>query len=245
GGMGTMSKSKLNGVDPQSLVETYGADTVRLFMMFAAPPEHTLEWSDNGLEGAARFLKRLWKAVFDHVNSGSASELDKKALNKEQRELRRQVHEAIQKASRDIGQRRVFNTAIAAVMELLNAVSRFKVKTSQDRAVIQEALEAMVCLLAPIVPHICETLWQALGNEGLVMTQTWPAVDESALVRDSVTVVVQVNGKLRGKIEVAADADRATVEAEALANEKVKRFLDDTPVRKVIVVPGKLVNVVV
>lgn len=245
GGMGTMSKSKLNGVDPQTLVDQYGADTVRLFMMFAAPPEQTLEWSDSGVEGAARFLRRLWKMTAEHGNADPASALDVAQLDNAQKTLRRQVHETIRKVTIDIGQRRVFNTAIAAVMELLNAVSKHQGRSAADRAVLQEAFETVTLLLAPIVPHACHSLWQALGHTDAIIDARWPAADPAALQRDEMELVVQVNGKLRGKISLAADAARAAIEQAALAEENVRRFVAGKPVRKVIVVPGKLVNVVV
>lgn len=245
GGMGTMSKSKLNGVDPQTLVDQYGADTVRLFMMFAAPPEQTLEWSDSGVEGAARFLRRLWKMAAEHVNAGSAPALDAAQLDSAQKALRRQVHETIRKVTSDIGQRRVFNTAIAAVMELLNAIGKYESRSGQDRAVLQEAFEAITLLLAPIVPHACHSLWRALGHADAIMDARWPAADPVALQRDEIELVVQVNGKLRGKISLAVDAAREVIEQAALAEENVQRFIAGKPVRKVIVVSGKLVNIVV
>ena len=245
GGMGTMSKSKNNGVDPQALVDKYGADTVRLFMLFAAPPEQTLEWSESGVEGAQRFLKRLWKAVADHVNAGPVTSLEPAALDALQRALRRQVHETIVKVSDDIGRRYTFNTAIAAVMELLNALTRSDDATPQGRAVKQEAYAAITLLLCPMVPHICETLWRELGHAESVMTARWPLADAAARVRERIELVVQVNGKLRGRVAVAADADRESVENAALAEPSVQRFIEGRTVRKVVVVPGKLVNVVV
>jgi len=240
-----MSKSKGNTVDPQALVEQYGADTARLFMMFAAPPEQSLEWNDAGVEGAFRFLKRVWALVHQHTAQGPVAALDKNALNDGQKAMRRQLHETMQKVSDDIGRRYTFNTAIAAVMELVNALYKFEDDSEQGRAVMQEALEAMTLMLSPMVPHITHGLWQALGKEGAVMMQAWPAVDESALVRDSIEVVVQVNGKLRGKIEVPASADKAAVETAAREEPNVQRFIEGKEVVKVIVVPGKLVNIVV
>jgi len=243
-GLGTMSKSKNNGVDPQMLVEKYGADTVRLFMMFAAPPELTLEWSESGVEGAQRFLKRLWKAVAEHRAAGGAPALDSAALDEGQRTLRRQLHEALAKVGDDIGRRYTFNTAIAAVMELLNAVTRAAGTGPQDQAVRQEALEGIVLMLAPIVPHVAESLWRGLGREGSVMAQRWPAPDPSALKRDTLELVVQVNGKLRGKIRVPATATREDIEKAALTEPSVLPFVQGKDVKKVVVVPGKLVNVV-
>ena len=245
GGIGTMSKSKGNGVDPQALVEQYGADTARLFMMFAAPPEQSLEWSDEGVEGAFRFMKRLWKAVHQHVSQGPATALDKQALTTEQRDVRRQVHETLRKVSHDIGTRRTFNTAIAAVMELMNSLARFDDRTPQGRAVMQEALEIVVLALQPVVPHACHALWRELGHERAVVDERWPEVDSAALARDSIEVVVQVNGKLRGRVTVPADADEAQVREAALADANVQKFMEGKPVRKFVYVPGKLANVVV
>ncbi len=245
-GIGTMSKSKNNGVDPQSLVETYGADTARLFMMFAAPPEQSLEWSDEGVEGSFRFMKRLWKAVHRHVSeSGEIPPLDTGALTPGQRDLRRQVHETLLKVTTDIGRRRTFNTAIAAVMELLNALTRFEDRSQQGLAVMQEALDIVVLALSPVVPHACHALWHLLGHRDAVIDARWPEHDPGALERESVELVVQVNGKLRGRIEVPADADEAQVRAAALADTNVQRFIEDKSIRKVIYVKGRLVNVVV
>jgi leucyl-tRNA synthetase len=245
-GIGTMSKSKNNGVDPQALVEQYGADTARLFMMFAAPPEQSLEWSDEGVEGAYRFMKRLWKAVFQHVQDGPlAAPLDKHALSPAQREIRRQVHETLQKITNDIGRRRTFNTAIAAVMELMNALGRFDDRSEQGRAVMQEALEIVVLGLSPVVPHACHALWSHLGHGRAVIDERWPQVDEDALVRDAIEVVVQVNGKLRGRVTVPANADEAQVREAALADGGVQKYIDGKPVRKFVYVRGKLANLVV
>jgi leucyl-tRNA synthetase len=245
GGMGTMSKSKSNGVDPQTLVDKYGADTVRLFMLFAAPPEQTLEWSEAGVEGAHRFLKRLWRAVSEHVNAGPAPKLDVRAFDDNQRSLRRQLHETIAKVSDDVGRRYTFNTAVAAVMELLNSLTRTPSTAAQDRAVKQEGYESIALLLAPMTPHICEKLWRELGHESSAMSMPWPSVDESALVRESIELVVQVNGKLRGRISVSPDTGHQQLEQVALADPNVRRFIEGKPVKKVVVVPGKLVNVVV
>jgi leucyl-tRNA synthetase len=245
GGIGTMSKSKNNGVDPQSLVEQYGADTARLFMMFAAPPEQSLEWSDEGVEGAFRFMKRLWRAVHQHVSHGPAPSLDKESITGPQRDMRRQVHEALAKVTTDVGRRRTFNTAIAAVMELMNALGRFDDRSPQGRAVMQEALEIVVLVLSPVVPHACHTLWRELGHASAVVDARWPAVDPQALARESVEVVVQVNGKLRSRVTVPVDAGEAQVREAALADANVQRFIEGKPVRKFIYVPGKLANVVV
>ncbi|MGK0524430.1 MAG: leucyl-tRNA synthetase [Pseudomonadales bacterium] len=244
GGVTKMSKSKNNGIDPQSIIDAHGADTVRLFMMFAAPPEQSLEWSDSAVEGAHRFLKRLWRLVNEQVAGGAAPALDVSVLNDAQKDLRRKTHETITKVSDDISRRLTFNTAIAAVMELLNDVSRLNNEEPQTRAARQEALEAAVVMLAPIVPHICHTLWQALGHSDPVVDAPWPAADKSAMVRSEMQVVLQVNGKVRAKADVPADISKADLETLALENENVMRFTEGTTVRKVIVVPGKLVNVV-
>ena len=235
-----MSKSKGNTVDPQEMIEEYGADTVRLFMMFAAPPEQSLEWNDSGVEGAFRFLKRLWRLVAEHVEVGLPGALNVDTLDDNAKALRRKTHETIQKVSDDFGRRHTFNTAIAAVMELINDVSKF----DGDAAVKHEALEAAVLVLAPITPHASHALWQALGHDEAVLNAAWPDVDESALVKDSIELVVQVNGKVRAKLEVPASADKDTVENLAKAEPNVQKFTDGKTIRKVIVVPGKLVNIV-
>jgi len=240
-----MSKNKGNTVDPQELIERYGADTVRLFMMFAAPPEQALEWSDEGVQGSSRFLKRFWSAVHKHVDDGIGADIDVSALNESQKDLRRKTHETIRKISDDIGRRNMFNTAVAASMELLNAINRFEDGSEQGRGVEREALEAVVLMLSPIVPHICHALWNHLGHATALIDQSWPAADESALERDLVEIVVQVNGKLRGKISVAADADKESIIEQALADPNAQRFIDGGEVRKTILVPGRLVNIVV
>ena len=240
-----MSKSKGNTVDPQELIDRYGADTVRLFTMFAAPPEQSLEWSDSGVEGAYRFLKRLWKAVQEHVSKGAAPALDLDRLDDTQRTLRRKVHETIQKVSDDVGRRYTFNTAIAANMELLNELARFQDDSDAGRAVLQEALESTVLMLTPIVPHIAHGLWQSLGHGEAVVDCRWPDFDPAALVQESAEIVVQVNGKLRGRVTVPVQADRDAIEAAAMADENVQKFLVGGTLRKVIVVPGKLINLVV
>ena len=238
-----MSKSKGNTVDPQGLIDEYGADTVRLFVMFAAPPEQSLEWSDSGVEGAFRFLKRLWKQVVTHIELSTPA-LEPNKLNATERALRRQVHETIAKVGDDIGRRYTFNTAIAAMMELLNSLSKAS-DSPQTRAVIREGLEAVVLMLAPIVPHITQALWQSLGHRGLIIDAAWPQVDNSALTRSELKMVVQVNGKLRGHITVPVDADKQAIETTALNEVNVQRFTTGKTVKKVIVVPKKLVNVVV
>jgi leucyl-tRNA synthetase len=240
-----MSKAKGNTVDPQALIAEYGADTVRLFMMFAAPPEQALEWSDDGVQGSFRFLKRFWTAVQSHIEAGRADEVDPAALDTSQKDLRRKTHQTIAKISDDIGRRHSFNTAVAAAMELLNAVNKQKDDSAAGRAVEREALNAVVLMLSPIVPHICDALWKDLGHEGALVDQAWPDYDDSALVQETIEMVVQVNGKLRGKIAVAADADEDEIVALALADDNVRRFIDGKDVRKVIAVPGRLVNIVV
>jgi leucyl-tRNA synthetase len=244
-GLGKMSKSEGNGVDPEGLVGRYGADTARLFMMFASPPEQTLEWSDEGVQGAARFIKRLWHAVYEHVSAGVAPRLELAALADTQLALRRAAHQTLAKAGDDIGRRRNFNTAIAAVMELLNAVTRFADSSPQGRAVRHEALEIATLVLSPITPHVCHALWHALGHRAALIDERWPAPDPQALVQQTVEIVVQVNGKLRGRIAVAVDADEAAVRSAALADAHVQKFVAGKSVRRVIVVPGKLVNVVI
>ncbi|MEQ1620332.1 MAG: leucine--tRNA ligase [Methylococcales bacterium] len=240
-----MSKSKGNTVDPQALIDQYGADTVRLFIMFAAPPEQSLEWSDSGVEGGFRFLKRLWKLVYQHVEAGELKALDKQALTEDQQALRRQVHLTIQKVTDDFGRRLTFNTAIAANMELVNNLSKFTDDSDNGRAVRQEALEAIVLLLSPIVPHIAHQLWQDLGHQQPVVSESWPKVDDAALAQNVIELVIQVNGKLRSKLSVSVNAGKDEIEKLALNDEQTQRFIEDKPVKKVIVVPGKLVNIVV
>ena len=244
GGTEKMSKSKNNGVDPQAMIDAYGADTCRLFMMFASPPDMSLEWSDSGVEGASRFLRRVWRLAHAHVSAGLPGTLDTASLSDEQKAVRRAIHLAIKQASVDVGQHHKFNTAIAQVMTLMNVLEKAPSATEQDRALLQEGLEAVALLLAPITPHISHELWQQLGKQGAIIDAQWPKVDESALVQDNLTLVVQVNGKLRGQIEVPASASREEVEAAARGNENVLRFTEGLTIRKVIVVPGKLVNIV-
>jgi leucyl-tRNA synthetase len=242
GGTEKMSKSKNNGVDPQALIDAYGADTARLFTMFAAPPEQSLEWSDAGVEGAHRFLKRLWKTVYEHVQAGPVTAFAGGELTDAAKGLRRQLHQTIQKVGDDIERRKQFNTAIAAVMELMNALAKLDGADAATRSVRQEALEAAVAMLAPIVPHVCEALYAELKPGAQL---TWPTVDQTALVQDEIELMLQVNGKLRGQIRVAASADKAAVEAAALASEAAQKYLDGQSPKKVVVVPGRLVNVVV
>ncbi len=240
-----MSKSKGNTVDPQSLIDEYGADTARLFMMFAAPPELSLEWSDNAVEGANRFLKRLWRAVQEHAANGLAEGNVSDELSSSAADLRRLTHQTLQKVTDDLGRRHTFNTAIAAVMELLNALGKFTDTDGAAKAERQEVLEFAVLMLAPITPHICHVLWQQLGHENAVVNAGWPVVDEAALKQDKIELMVQVNGKLRSKLLVATTASQADIEMLALADDNAQRFIDGKTVRKVIVVPGRLVNIVV
>ena len=245
GGLGTMSKSKNNGVDPQSLVEQYGADTARLFMMFAAPPEQSLEWSDEGVQGQYRFLRRLWKAVYEHVSGGPPPPLDVATLDEPARSLRRAAHQTLAKLTSDLGRRRTFNTAIASVMELLNATGHFADGSPMARAVRHEALEIAVLGLSPIVPHIAHALWHALGHERAVIDERWPEPDARALEQSMVELIVQVNGKLRGRLQLPAGAGRESALAAALAEPTVQRFVDGREIRKAVHVPDKLLNLVV
>jgi leucyl-tRNA synthetase len=249
GGMSKMSKSKNNGVDPQVLIDKYGADTLRLFSMFAAPPDQSMEWSDTGVEGANRFLRRLWRQVHEHIASGDVVALDTANLNDEQANLRRKLHLTLQKVTDDMARRFTFNTAIAANMELLNDVSKFDEKSDQGRALRQEIFETVLIMLAPITPHICQALWEALGKTSLLIDESWLQVDDSALVQENIELMVQVNGKLRGKIKVAVDASDEDIKQQAQENNNVKRFIGDNlagkAVRRIIVVKGRLVNIVV
>ena len=236
-----MSKSKGNTVDPQELIDRYGADTVRLFSMFAAPPEQSLEWSDSGVEGAHRFIKRLWRLIHGFGQTAPADVPDN--LSTEQKDLRRKVHETIAKVTDDYGRRQTFNTAVAAIMELCNELSRHGAETEADRAVVNEGLRAVLRMLWPITPHLTESLWHTLTDERFAESE-WPEVDDSALSRDELEIVVQVNGKVRGKITVPASADKAAIEAMAKEQDNVQRYLADATIKKVIVVPNKLVNIV-
>ncbi len=240
-----MSKSKGNTVDPQTLIDQYGADTVRLFIMFAAPPEQSLEWSDAGVEGAYRFLKRLWKLASNHINEGKIVALDKATLTDSQRQLRRKIHLTIDKVGDDFGRRYTFNTAIAAVMEMCNALSRAPLNDNNDHAIMREGIATAILLLSPIVPHITDTLWVALGHDGRLIDTAWPKSDPEALKQSEVELVVQVNGKLRSKIIVVDGADQKHIEDLALNNEHIKRNIEGKTVRKIIVIPGRLVNIVV
>jgi len=247
-----MSKSKGNTVDPQHLIEQYGADTVRLFTMFAAPPEQSLEWSESGVEGAYRFLKRLWKQVADFVNgTETIPALDPKVLTARQRDLRRKAYQTIDKATHDIGKRNTFNTVIAANMELLNSLSKFSLDNpaeashAQGVAVRHEALELIVLMLSPIIPHICHALWHALGHSEQVVDVAWPTVDQAALEKDTLELVVQVNGKRRGSIEVSVNASKDEIEQVATQDSQIQRFIEAKQIKRVIIVPGRLINIVV
>lgn len=243
-GMSKMSKSKNNGIDPHEVIEQYGADTVRLFIMFTSPPEQTLEWSDSGVEGAHRFIKRVWKLAYDFSQGEKAQSVEGLTLNAAQKNLRRELHKTIGKVTDDIGRRNTFNTAIASIMELMNHLAKAKSETVEDRAVLNEAIEAVILMLTPITPHLCHQVWQELGHDVKVEDTPWPVVDESALVEDEKLVVVQVNGKVRAKITVAADSVQDAVQAAALSDENVSKFTDGKTIRKVIYIPGKLLNIV-
>ncbi|MCF6202746.1 MAG: leucine--tRNA ligase [Methylococcaceae bacterium] len=241
-----MSKSKGNTVDPQGLIKQYGADTVRMFVMFAAPPEQSLEWSDSGVEGAYRFLKRLWRQVFLHVeNTQIIPALNKSDLTDVQKSIRRQLHLVLKKANDDYGRRYTFNTVIAANMELINTLSKYSDDSENGQAIKQEVLETILLMLSPIIPHICKQLWQDLGHEKDIVIEAWPKVDESALEQDSIKMMLQVNGKLRGEIIVAVSTSKEEIEKMALADENVMRFVEDKAIKKIIVVPKRLINIVV
>lgn len=240
-----MSKSKGNTVDPQALIDQYGADTARLFTMFAAPPDQSLEWSDKAVEGSYRFLNRLWRAAQEHVEQGDTIKLDIDSLSDQLKDLRRHIYQTLTKVSDDIGRRHTFNTAIAAVMELMNALGKLKETSEQARAVMQQALETIVLMLSPITPHISHELWKVLGHDDAIVNVAWPKVDETALVQDKIELMVQVNGKLRSKLSISADADKNSIEALAMADQNVLKFTQGKEIRKVIVVPSRLVNIVV
>lgn len=244
-GMEKMSKSKMNGVDPQSLINEYGADTSRLYTMFASPPEQTLEWKDDGVHGAYKFLRRLWKAYTENALIDETA-FSVKNLNKQQKELYRKTNQTIEKVSDDYDRRHSFNTAIAATMELVNAIVKFLSPESSetDKAVIKHALDTTVLLLSPVVPHICQELWSLSEKTEMIVDAKWPVCDKAALTKDEILIILQVNGKTRGKIEVSADLNKDAIENLALQDENVQKFVDGKTVRKVIVVPGRLVNIV-
>ena len=242
-----MSKSLGNTVDPEEMIQNYGADTVRLFMMFTSPPEQSLEWSDTAINGSYRFLKKLWKLIKTHQDSikdiPSISSNEK--FNGNQNKLRRKTHQTISKVTDDIGRRYTFNTAIAAVMELVNEVSAFNVDDELDRQVIKEAIESILLLLSPIVPHICHQLWLDINHDQPIIDARWPKYDSSLLKSETSLIVVQVNGKLRSKLEVDASISEDELKSMALSDEKVVRFIDGNEIKKIIVIPEKLVNIVV
>jgi leucyl-tRNA synthetase len=243
-GMIKMSKSKNNGIDPQKVIDVYGADTIRVFTMFAAPPEQTLEWIDSGVEGAHRFVKRLWTLVQEHIESGEITNLDKASLSGAQKSLRRLIHKTIEKVSDDIGRRQTFNTAVAAIMELLNHLQKAPKTSMQDLAVMREGINAIVLLLAPIAPHICHVMYRDLGHTNAVETAPWPIAEADAMVEDEKLIVLQVNGKVRAKITIAADATKEQVEAMGFAEQNVQQHTDGKIIRKVIYIPGRLLNIV-
>jgi leucyl-tRNA synthetase len=245
GGTEKMSKSKNNGVDPQAIIDQYGADTARVFMMFASPPEQSLEWSDAGVEGGFRFLKRVWKAAHEHLEQGAVAAYSSGELSTAAKSLRLQLHQTIQKIDDDYGRRKTFNTAIAAIMELLNALAKFDEQTPPARAVAQEVLEAVTLLISPIAPHISQAMWAGLRPGSDLLDQPFPTADAAALVQDEIELVIQVNGKLRGNLRVAKDTDKATLEQLALAHEAVQKLLAGGTAKKIIVVPGRLINVVI
>ncbi|TQV85451.1 leucine--tRNA ligase [Aliikangiella coralliicola] len=244
-GMEKMSKSKNNGVDPQAIINEYGADTARLYTMFASPPEQSLEWREDGVHGAHKFIKRLWKLYVDYALV-DVKPVDLKTLSGKQKKLYSKTHETIAKVSDDYGRRHAFNTAIAAIMELTNAISKFDAddQNEMDKAVVKHALDNAIILLSPVAPHMAQALWQASGKETLIVDQAWPQVDEAALVKDEILIILQVNGKVRGKVSVAADASKDEIESLAMENENVAKFVEGKTVRKVVVVPGRLVNIV-
>jgi leucyl-tRNA synthetase len=239
-----MSKSKGNTVNPDDLIKQYGADTVRLFSMFAAPPEQSLEWSDKGVEGSYRYLKRYYKHAFDLIGKGKTPELDISTLTQNQKDLRRIIHVTIDKVTNDMRERQTFNTAIASMMELTNALTKAPIESSQDLALQWEGMRALTCLLAPIAPHITHVVWEAMGETVCLAKSLWPIADQSAMVADTLQLAVQINGKVRGDIEVDANADAKTIEALAMEHGKVKKYLDGKTIKKIIVVPGRLINIV-
>jgi leucyl-tRNA synthetase len=239
-----MSKSKNNGVDPKYLIEKYGADTLRLFSIFAAPPSQSMEWSDSGVEGAQRFIKRLWRLATTSVDMQNTTAIDADNLPETLRALRRKTHQTLQKVTADMGQRFAFNTAIAANMSLLNDLSKLNDRSDQANAVVKEAIEMIILMLSPIIPHMAHALWHQLGHRTAIIDVAWPKVDSHALVQNNIEMIVQVNGKVRGKIQVNIEADDESIKTLAQNNENVRRFIADNTVRKIIVVKGRLVNIV-
>ena len=241
-----MSKSMGNTVDPEEMINNYGADTVRLFMMFAAPPEQSLEWSDKAVNGAYRFLRKFWTMVLNRIDDiSNVDDIDPDDFfNDSQKELRKETHKTIAKVSDDIGRRYTFNTAIAAIMSLSNRVSRYQIDTDLDRKVVREALESMVLLLSPIVPHICNHLWTELGHQNAVVNELWPTFNEDLMVDDTLEIVIQINGKLRARLNVAANIDEETLKELAFNEPKIAKLIAEQTIKKTIVVPGKLINIV-
>lgn len=253
-----MSKSVGNTVDPQALIDHYGADTVRLFLMFGSPPEQSLEWSDTGVEGCFRFLKRLWHAVVSHMEASATNVANETSVanvenannvanitNEAFKNLHRRIHATLQKVSDDMERRHTFNTAIAAMMELLNDVSRFQANTSEDRALVHQALETLLKMLSPIAPHICHALWQIMGHHTALCDETWPKVDRTALIQDTIEWVIQVNGKVRGSVKMEANASEDNIRETALLQENVQRYIAGKKIRKIVIVPKKLISIVV
>jgi leucyl-tRNA synthetase len=243
-----MSKSKGNTVDPQEMISKYGADTARLFILFAAPPTQDLEWSDSGIEGAHRFINKLYRLVVGFITDTKTYEtpsLVPSSLNNDQKKLRQKTHQALKKVGDDFGRRHSFNTAIAAMMELNNTLSRFEDNSPQGMAVRQESIAIMLKALSPVIPHLCHHLWVVLGNKEAMIDTLWPKIDETALIQENVQLVVQVNGKLRTKLVAPLDADRQSIQEMVLAEERVARFTEGKTILKFIIVPNKLVNVVV
>ena len=241
-----MSKSMGNTVDPEEMINNYGADTVRLFMMFAAPPEQSLEWSDKAVNGAYRFLRKFWTMVLNRIDDiSNVDDIDPDDFfNDSQKELRKETHKTIAKVSDDIGRRYTFNTAIAAIMSLSNRVSRYQIDTDLDRKVVREALESMVLLLSPIVPHICNHLWTELGHQTAVVNELWPTFNEDLTVDATLEIVIQINGKLRARLNVAANIDEETLKELAFNEPKIAKLIAEQTIKKTIVVPGKLINIV-
>jgi leucyl-tRNA synthetase len=244
GGMTKMSKSKNNGIDPQEVIALYGADTIRLFTMFAAPPEQTLEWIESGVEGQFRFIKRFWKLVQEHIVTDRKEALNLTVLSQNQKNLRRALHKTISKVTDDIDRRQTFNTAIAAIMELLNKMQKLDKQAPQSSAILDEAIQAVLKMLNPITPHLCQQLWFELGHDNSIEDSGWPEADPDAMIEDEKLIVVQVNGKVRAKLTISADASQETVEAAGLAQENVKAFVEEKTIRKIIYVPNKLLNIV-
>ena len=243
-----MSKSKGNTVDPQEMIAKYGADTVRLFILFAAPPTQDLEWSDSGLEGSYRFVNKIYRLVggfIEDAKSNNIGKLSASTLNKEQKAVRQKTHQTLGKITDDMSRRHSFNTAIAALMELSNTLAKFNATDEASMAVRAESIDIILKALSPMTPHICHHLWEALGHTTPMINEAWPSVDETALAQDEIQIIVQVNGKLRAKLMLSADMDKSQVEVQALADENVTKFTEGKNVVKVIVVPNKLVNIVV